>query len=57
VLIGDSIHDMAMAAAAGTAALGVAWGYNGREDLRIAGADRIIETPAELVSTLVLMEA
>jgi phosphoglycolate phosphatase len=57
VLIGDSVHDMAMAAAAGTAALGVAWGYNAREDLRIAGADRIIETPAELRSALVLMGA
>src|SRR5262249_9328619 len=57
VLIGDSIHDMAMAAAAGTAAIGVAWGYNDREDLRIAGAGRIIETPAELGSALVLMGA
>lgn len=51
-LIGDSVYDMAMAAAAGTAALGVAWGYNDPEDLRAAGADRIIETPAEVGAML-----
>lgn len=52
VLVGDSVYDMAMATSAGTAALGVAWGYNGPEDLRAAGAHRIIETPAELGSAL-----
>jgi len=55
VFIGDSIFDMAMAANARTAALGVAWGYHDREDLRAAGAERIIRTPAELGPTLAAM--
>ena len=48
VLIGDTTFDMAMAATAGTAAIGVAWGYHAAEDLRTAGAQRIIAEPAEL---------
>jgi phosphoglycolate phosphatase len=52
VLIGDTVFDMAMADRARTAAVGVAWGYHPREDLRRAGAQRIIEAPAELASVL-----
>ena len=48
VLIGDTTFDMAMAATAGTAAIGVAWGYHAAEDLHMAGAQRIIAKPAEL---------
>jgi len=52
VLVGDTTFDMAMATRARTAAVGVAWGYHSREDLRRAGGQRIIETPAGLPSVL-----
>ena len=55
VFIGDSIFDMTMAANARTAALGVAWGYHDPEDLRAAGAERIIQTPADLGPALAAM--
>jgi phosphoglycolate phosphatase len=55
VFIGDSVFDMAMAANARTAALGVAWGYHDPEDLRAAGAGRIIQSPGELGPTLAEM--
>ena len=38
VVVGDSVHDMAMARAAGAAALGVAWGTHGADDLLAHGA-------------------
>lgn len=44
VMIGDTVHDMRMARAAGVAAIGVAWGYHERDELRKAGADAVIET-------------
>ena len=55
VFIGDSIFDMTMAANARTAALGVAWGYHAPQDLRAAGAERIIQTPGELGPALAAM--
>jgi phosphoglycolate phosphatase len=48
VLIGDTAFDMEMAAAAGTARIGVTWGYHAVEDLRAAGAHRIIGAASEL---------
>lgn len=44
VMIGDTTHDMKMARAAGVGAIGVAWGYHARDELRKAGADVVIET-------------
>jgi phosphoglycolate phosphatase len=43
VMIGDTVHDMAMAKAAGVGAIGVAWGYHASVDLRAAGADIVVE--------------
>ena len=43
VMIGDTVHDMNMAKAAGVKAIGVAWGYHLAEALREAGADIVIE--------------
>lgn len=43
VMIGDTVHDMKMARAAGVGAIGVAWGYHADADLREAGADIVIE--------------
>jgi phosphoglycolate phosphatase len=48
VMIGDTVHDMRMAKAAGVKAIGVAWGYHTVFDLNEAGADAIIESFGEL---------
>lgn len=48
VMIGDTSFDMAMARAAGTRAVGVAWGYHARDDLTAAGAHAIAENAAQL---------
>lgn len=48
VMIGDTVHDMRMARAAGVAALGVAWGYHRADDLRDAGAHLVIRDFAEM---------
>ena len=44
VLIGDTAFDMAMALAAGAGALGVGWGYHPPEELRAAGAHRVVDS-------------
>jgi phosphoglycolate phosphatase len=49
VMIGDSIYDMAMARAAGAAAIGVAWGYHTPQALREAGARQVISGFSELM--------
>lgn len=48
VMIGDTVHDMRMAKAAGVQAIGVAWGYHEITELLAAGADSIIESFDEL---------
>jgi phosphoglycolate phosphatase len=49
IFAGDSEVDMETALAAGCHALGVSWGFRGREALIKAGAQRVIDTPAELL--------
>jgi phosphoglycolate phosphatase len=41
MMIGDTSFDMAMAKAAGVAAVGVSWGYHSEQELIAAGADYI----------------
>jgi phosphoglycolate phosphatase len=48
MMIGDTSYDMAMAKAAGVAAVGVTWGYHSREELLAAGADYIAGHPLEV---------
>lgn len=48
VMIGDTSYDMLMARAAGTRALGVAWGYHPSHELTAAGAHAVAETVAGL---------
>ncbi len=43
VMVGDTTFDMEMARAAGSGALGVAWGYHPVEELRAAGAHAVVE--------------
>jgi phosphoglycolate phosphatase len=51
-MIGDTSFDMAMAKAAGCAAIGVAWGYHNADQLIDAGADVVAEHPSALVAIL-----
>lgn len=46
--VGDSNVDMETAHNASVYAIGVSWGFRGSEELEEAGADRIIQTPADL---------
>ncbi|WP_212522722.1 HAD hydrolase-like protein [Actibacterium sp. MT2.3-13A] len=46
VMIGDRHHDIDAARAVGMKAIGVLWGYGPRAEL--AGADRLVATPAEI---------
>jgi len=48
VMIGDTVHDMHMAKAAGVGAIGVAWGYHTVFDLNAAGADVVLEDFSQL---------
>jgi phosphoglycolate phosphatase len=47
-VVGDTSFDMAMAAAAGAAPIGVAWGYHDAEELLRAGALAVAERPMEI---------
>ncbi len=47
--VGDSDVDMETAVAAGLRPVGVAWGFRPRAELLAAGADVILETPADLL--------
>ena len=46
--VGDSGSDMTVAHAAGCAAIGVTWGYRSVDVLRAAGADMLVDAPAQL---------
>jgi len=48
VMIGDTVHDMRMAKAAGVKALGVAWGYHDAAELAVEGADIVVSRFDEL---------
>jgi phosphoglycolate phosphatase len=52
VVVGDTVFDIAMARAAGAAAIGVTWGYHSGAALGEAGASALIEEFAALVPTL-----
>lgn len=52
VMIGDTTFDMAMARAARTWAIGVAWGYHAAAELRQAGAHAVIDHPGELLTAI-----
>lgn len=52
VMIGDRSHDMLGARANGVRAIGVLWGYGTRAELEAAGAERVIESPADVLGAL-----
>ena len=49
VVVGDTVFDMQMAANAGVAAIGVAWGYHEVEELHAAGARVVVHEAAGLI--------
>jgi phosphoglycolate phosphatase len=51
-LVGDRAHDVAGAHAHGLRAFGVLWGYGGREELEVSGADALLERPADLLDLI-----
>lgn len=52
VFVGDTAIDMKTAKAAGMKALGVLWGFRGREEIAGAGADWIVSHPSEISALL-----
>ena len=52
VFLGDSAVDMQTANEAGMLAVGAVWGFRPREELETAGAQYVIEQPAELVDII-----
>lgn len=48
VMVGDRRYDISGAQANAVRAIGVLWGYGGREELTAAGADALVAEPAEL---------
>jgi phosphoglycolate phosphatase len=48
IVVGDTSFDMAMAAAAGAAPIGAAWGYHEAEELIEAGAVAVAEQPLDV---------
>jgi phosphoglycolate phosphatase len=51
-VIGDRSFDVEAAHANGARAIGVTWGIGDRRELHTAGADVIVERPAELLELL-----
>jgi phosphoglycolate phosphatase len=52
IMVGDTSHDMLMAASANVPAIGVAWGYHTSAELKRAGARMIARSFAALAATL-----
>jgi phosphoglycolate phosphatase len=53
LMVGDRRHDIAGAHAVGMRGLGVLWGYGSRDELETAGADRLVDSTADLARTVV----
>ena len=55
LMVGDRRHDISGAHAVGMRGLGVLWGYGTREELETAGADQLVDSPADLARTVLAM--
>ncbi len=55
VMVGDRRHDIAGAHAVGMRGLGVLWGYGSRDELEAAGADGLVESPADIARAVLAM--
>jgi phosphoglycolate phosphatase len=57
LMVGDRRHDISGAHAVGMRGLGVLWGYGTRHELETAGADRLVDSPADLARTVLSIYA
>jgi phosphoglycolate phosphatase len=55
LMVGDRRYDISGAHATGMRGLGVLWGYGTRDELETAGADQLVEQPADLASVVLAM--
>jgi len=55
LMVGDRRHDISGAHAVGMRGVGVLWGYGTRDELETAGADRLVDSPADLAPTVLAM--
>jgi phosphoglycolate phosphatase len=55
LMVGDRRYDISGAHAVGMRGVGVLWGYGTRDELETAGADRLVESTADLARTVVSM--
>jgi phosphoglycolate phosphatase len=55
LMVGDRRYDISGAHAVGMRGLGVLWGYGARDELETAGADRLVDSPADLARTVLSM--
>lgn len=52
LMIGDTVFDITGAAETGLASIGVAWGFGNADEMKKAGALRIVKDPEELADVL-----
>ena len=55
LMVGDRRHDISGAHAVGMRGLGVLWGFGSQDELETAGADRLVDSPADLACTVLAM--
>jgi phosphoglycolate phosphatase len=55
VMVGDRRYDISGAHAVGMRGVGVLWGYGSRDELEMAGADRLVESAADLAPAVLSM--
>jgi phosphoglycolate phosphatase len=55
LMVGDRRYDVSGAHAVGMRGLGVLWGYGTRDELETAGADHLVDSPADLAGTVLSM--
>jgi len=55
LMVGDRRYDISGAHAVGMRGLGVLWGYGTRDELETAGADQLVDSPADLARTVFSM--
>jgi phosphoglycolate phosphatase len=55
VMVGDRRYDISGAHSVGMRGLGVLWGYGTQDELVTAGADHLVDSPADLAGTVLSM--